>query len=199
VRWARGDAPILLQVDASGRVTALETLGDMTLSVSVPNPAVRRDAQTIMEITVVPQGTFRIAGKVTEAESPSSAIRGARVEVTPGAFVTSTDLSGRYKLHGVPADAHRVVGAVATFGLDGFDTDSVVLGPIGYPSIAERLPNGEFLVVSGTATATSSAGGLSRHLNGVFTGWGLGFPTNPEYLGSCYSATHRLMLTPRHP
>ena len=71
VRWARGDAPILLQLDASGRVTALGPSGDTTLSVSVPNPAVRRDAQTITEITVVPEGTYRIAGRVTEAESPS--------------------------------------------------------------------------------------------------------------------------------
>lgn len=293
VRWARGDAPILLQVDASGRVTALDALGDTTLSVSVPNPAIRQNAQAVMEITVVPEGTYRIAGKVTEAESPSSAIRGARVEVTPGALVTSTDLSGRYKLHGVPADAHirvtaagyvpherslrltghatedvpltlsapqltiddgpytlaidavtscsnfplayqhrsyeavvtqtgrevavalteprfrvneigkgnrftgRVVGAVATFTLDHFDTDSVFLGPTAYPSVVERLPNGEFLVVTGTAVATASAGSVSGPLSGGFWLWGVGFPTNLQWLGTCASQTNRFTLTPR--
>ena len=293
VRWARGDAPILLQLDASGRVTALGASGDTTLSVYLTNPAVRREAQTIMEITVVPEGTYRIAGKVTEAESPSRTIRGARVEVTPGGLVTSTDLSGRYKLHGVPADAQlrvtaegyvphernlrlsghatedvplslsdpmltiddgpytlaldavnacstfplayqhrsyeavvtqtgwdiavalteprfrvneigkgnrftgRVVGAVATFTLDHFDTDSVSLGPTVYPSLVERLPNGEFLVVTGTAVVTASAGGFSGPLSGGFWGWGSGFPTTPDWLGTCTSQTHRFTLTPR--
>ena len=91
----------------------------------------------------------------------------------------------------------RVVGAVATFTLDYFDTDSVFLGPTGYPSVAERLPTGDFLVVTGTAVVTASAGGFSGPLSGGFWGWGSGFPTNLDWLGTCGSQTHRFALTPR--
>lgn len=292
VRWGPGNATIL-RADASGRVTALEKLGETTLTAAVGSLDVRTEIRGTMEITVVPEGTYRMVGEVTEAESPSLAIPGARVEVTPGAFVTSTDGAGRYKLYGVPADAHirvtaegylpherslrltghatqdvrltlsgprltingpytlaidvvngcsnlrvdfqhrsyetdvtqtgpvvavalteprfrvneigrgnrftgRVVGAVASFTLDFFDPDVYpVSGPMSYPSVAERLSDGTFLVVQGTAVATASAGSLSGHLDGALSGWGSGFPTNLEFLGACGSATHRFTLTPR--
>jgi hypothetical protein len=291
VRWSPANLTIL-RADASGRVTALEKLGDTTLKAAVGSLDSQREIRSTMEITVVPEGTYRMAGEVTEAESASLAIPGARVEVTPGALVTSTDGAGRYKLYGVPADANirvtaegylpherslrltehatenvpltlssprltingphtlaidvvsvcsalrqdylhrsydavvtqtgpelavtlteprfrvneigrgnrftgRVAGGVATFTLDYFDTDSVLLGPTGYPNVVERLPDGTFVVVQGTAVATASAGGLSGHLNGSLAAWGSGFPTNLDFLGSCGSSTNRFTLTPR--
>ena len=294
MRWAPGNG-LILRPDASGRVTALGPLGDSTLLALVGNPAVGQEKRATMEITVVPEGTYRVVGDVTEADSSSLAISGARVEVTPGGLVTSTNAAGRYKLYGVPADAQirvtaegylpherslrltghatedvpltlsgarltingpytlaidavnaatclplasqhrsyeavvtqtgpvvavalteprftvnqigrgngftgRVVGPVATFTL-GFDEESFtfpgVPDPMSYPDVAERLPDGTFLVVWGTAAVTASAGGLTGHLNGAFSGWARGFPTNRELLGSCNSQTHRFTLTPR--
>jgi hypothetical protein len=110
VRWLPGNL-MVLRADASGRVTALEKLGDTTLTAAVGDRDVRTEIRSTMEITVVPEGTYRVVGQVTEAESPSLGIFGARVAVTPGALVTATDSAGRYKLYGVPADANIRVTA----------------------------------------------------------------------------------------
>jgi hypothetical protein len=292
VRWSAGNLTVL-RADASGLVTALQKLGDTTLSAAVGGPGVSTEIRSTMEITVVPEGTYRVVGQVTEAESSSQGIPGARIEVTPGSLVASTDQAGRYKLYGVPADANirvtadgylpyerpvrltghatedvpltlsgprltlngpytlaidvvnpctalapdsqhrsyqavvtqsgplveialteprfrvneigrgnkfsgRVAGAVATFILDFFDSEEyVVIGPPAYPNVVERLSNGTFLVVYGTASVTAFAGGLSGSLNGSLAGWGSEFPTNLVFQGSCHSASHRFTLTPR--
>jgi hypothetical protein len=291
VRWAAGNFS-MLRPDASGVVTALEKLGDTTVVALVGNPANRTEVRGTLDVTVVPEGTYRMVGTVTEAESPSLAIPGARVEVTPGALVTSTDDAGRYKLYGVPADSllrvtadgyqpherslrltgpatedvpltlssprlmidgqytvaietvdpcnlspayrnrsyqavatqtgtevvvalteprfrlnesgrgnrftGRVTGAVAAFTLDYFDQETLsFIAPMGYPSVVERFPDGRFLVLTGTAVLTASAGGFSGHLDGHFSVWGAGFPTNGAFLEVCYSRTHRFTLTPR--
>jgi hypothetical protein len=92
----------------------------------------------------------------------------------------------------------RVAGTIASFTLDSFNPDDYPdVGPPGYPNVVERLSNGTFLVVQGTALATASAGGVSGTLNGRFAGWGPGFPTTLEFQGLCSSATHRFALTPR--
>jgi hypothetical protein len=292
VRWSAGNLTVL-RADASGLVTALQKLGDTTLTAAVGDRDVRSEIRSTMEITVVPEGTYRLVGQVTEAEWSSQGIPGARIEVTPGSLVTSTDQAGRYKLYGVPADANirvtaegylpyerpvrltghatedvpltlsgprlalngpytlaidvvnpctalapdaqhrsyqavvtqsgplvevalteprfsvneigrgnkfsgRVAGTVATFTFDSFDPEEyVVVGPTGYPNVVERLSNGTFLVVQGTALATASAGGLSGTFSGQLAVWGPGFPANLGYGGSCHSATHRFTLTPR--
>jgi hypothetical protein len=57
------------------------------------------------EIIVTPDGTFRLVGRVGEADSPNTSIAGARIEITgaPGPS-TTTDLVGQYRLYGVPAN-----------------------------------------------------------------------------------------------
>jgi hypothetical protein len=57
-----------------------------------------------------------------------------------------------------------------------------------HPDVAELLPDGTVLVVSGTSRVTGTAGGLSGEVNGFLTLYrfqpGLSFP-NVIYLSSC--------------
>lgn len=57
------------------------------------------------EVIVTPDGTFRLVGRVAEADSPNTSIAGARIEIAgaPGPS-TTTDLFGLYRLYGVPAN-----------------------------------------------------------------------------------------------
>jgi hypothetical protein len=66
-----------------------------------------------------------------------------------------------------------------------------------YPSIAERLSNGTFLVVDGEAVVTGTPAGLSGQLNGSMVNWGPQFPTIGVFLKYCYSQSQQFRLTPR--
>ena len=60
------------------------------------------------EVVVVPQGTFRIVGLVTEADNPSSPVVGATVSIIGGpgdGLSTTTAEDGRYRLYGIGGDA----------------------------------------------------------------------------------------------
>jgi hypothetical protein len=60
-----------------------------------------------LQVLVLPTGTFRLAGRVTEAGVATEFVRDARVEATAGsgpAVFTMTDNNGRYRLYGVSAD-----------------------------------------------------------------------------------------------
>ena len=55
---------------------------------------------------VLPDGTYRMVGVVTENVQPTTPIVGARVEVTGGTPLAAiTDWDGRYRLYGVPGTA----------------------------------------------------------------------------------------------
>jgi hypothetical protein len=85
------------------------------------------------------------------------------------------------------------VGGGVSFTLDYYDYYYTTQ----YPSIAERLPDGTFLVTQGTTLATSSGSGFSGVINnGSIDRWDAGFPTNSRWLGGCYG-TLRLTLAPR--
>ena len=102
IRWRVGAAfaPIL-QVDTAGKVTALNRNGETTVSVDVRVGTTSRTATR--EVVVVPEGTYRIVGTVTEAGFPTLAVNAARVEVAGGTAFAITDMSGNYRLFGVPA------------------------------------------------------------------------------------------------
>jgi hypothetical protein len=105
VQWTTSDGQ-LLRVDASGLVTAQQRMGDATLSASVARGGGASGTfQSAKEVTVLPDGTFRVVGTVRDAELPTLTVFGARVEVTPGPLTTTTGFDGRYTLYGVPADA----------------------------------------------------------------------------------------------
>jgi hypothetical protein len=70
--------------------------------------------------------------------------------------------------------------------------------PLTYPTIVERLSNGTFLGMDGTARTTGSRRGLYGNLQGFVLQYDSTFPSIPlRLLGSCYSRTHRFTLTPR--
>jgi hypothetical protein len=285
LRWQSSNTSVL-QVSASGLATATQQMGEATVTASWTTPA-RFSSQ---EVVVVPDGTFRVVGQVSEVDVPGAVIPGARVETVPGGIVATTDGGGQYRLYGVPPDAtirvtatgyqpserslqltghsiqniqltlsgprltlsdryilsldfigtctgtrqlpadllNRTYEAVVTQTgsvVDVFLTEprfrvnnlnqgnrltgratatsvSFVLqsfydyyGYYYYPSIAERLPNGNFFVPSGTVTTTTFATGMSGQFNAFLSQWDSRFPSG-SILNSCFGPT-RFTLTRR--
>jgi hypothetical protein len=90
----------------------------------------------------------------------------------------------------------RVDGTDVTFKLGYFDLGwDWNIDPV-YPDIAERLPNGSFLVVSGTAVGKASADGIVGTIDGALTNLDSRYPAVQWELGSC-AGKHRFTLTRR--
>jgi hypothetical protein len=93
-------------VDASGLVTAGQATGEGTISVEVTSSGSGGATHSSKEVLVLPDGTYRMVGQVTENEVPRTPVVGARVEATSGSpVVATTDYDGRYRLYGVPGTA----------------------------------------------------------------------------------------------
>ena len=90
----------------------------------------------------------------------------------------------------------RVDGPDVTFTLGYFDLGWDWGVAPSYPDVAERLPNGTFLVVSGTFVGTASADRIAGTLNGRLTNLDARYPTEQFELGSC-SGKHPFALTRR--
>lgn len=300
VRWSSHTR--LVQVDASGLVTAGQRTGEDVLTAEVSRSG--NVGRATKEILVLPDGTYRLAGVVTENVPPATPIVGARVELTGGtSLAATTDWDGRYRLYGVPGTAdirvtrdgyqphierlqlamhgtrnfqlalssmrldlagpytlaidvecgitstpvrppelrHRSYAAVlsqngsalevvmtessrfrvngarrgdrftgrvdaagATFNLeDLLDFYVYANDPSTYPNVVERVSDGTFLVVNGTAVITGSRAGLSGDLQGFVSHYDSRWPDVPggrvggSALGTCYSTAHRFTLTRR--
>jgi hypothetical protein len=293
LRWTAGNS--LLQVNAAGVATAGQQLGDATILAIIGGGG--NSGFGTKEVVVVPDGTYRMVGIVSEVGDPDIRVPGARVTVSPGSLVTTTDFEGRYRLYGVPANATVQVTkegylpssesvqlsahATRDFSLDLTGTRLSLNGPytlvidisgrcsnagplspalqrrsyeavltqvgatvevtlteprfrlntIGgggrfggrvdaggasfllpdydpyyypyyapsyYPGIAERLSDGSFLVIQGSAVTTGSAAGLSGEMDGSLSNWDSRFPRGDlSPRASCVSATARFTLTPR--
>jgi hypothetical protein len=98
VQWTTSNGQ-LLRVDTSGVVTAQQQLGDAVLR------AGSGALQSTKEVSILPDGTFRVVGMVRDSELPTLPVFGARIEVTPGGLTTLSNFDGRYTLYGVPAEA----------------------------------------------------------------------------------------------
>jgi hypothetical protein len=103
VRW--GSNASYVTWDAAGLVTARQLLGETDLNAEVGPLNVRDAIRGSKRIVIVPEGTFRMTGAVTEAGSPGMSIPNARIEVTPGSLAVTTGFDGQYKLYGVPSEA----------------------------------------------------------------------------------------------
>jgi hypothetical protein len=302
-RWSSNTT--MVRIDASGLAAAGQLTGEGTLSVEVTSIGTAPEFQgahgalrSSREILILPEGTYRMVGKVTEDLTPAVPIFGARLEVTGGTLVVATsDPDGRYRLYGVPPIAHiRVTrdgyqphvqtvhltehmtqdfhlelsgtrldlagpytlaidaacststpvaadlrhrsyaasvtqsgstvevvlsessrfrinparrgdrftgradaeGATFTLGENFYPYYGPSYDPLTYPTVVERLSNGTFLGIDGTARTTGSRGGLSGNLQGFLLEYDSTFPSIPlRLLGSCYSTMHRFTLTPR--
>jgi hypothetical protein len=99
------------RVDASGLVTAREENGEGVLYAEVtpngtapPSSGIRGPTiRSSREILVLPDGTYRMVGTVSENGPEPTPVFGARVEITTGPrLVAVTDYEGRYRLYGIP-------------------------------------------------------------------------------------------------
>jgi hypothetical protein len=70
-------------------------------------------------------------------------------------------------------------------------------GPSMYPSIAERLDDGTFLVPFGDVATTVTPTGLTGTMFGAIGQWGVGFPTSVVPRGNCFSFAHQFSLVRR--
>jgi hypothetical protein len=113
VTWSSSQ-PALLHVNGAGLVTAQAPLrGEATLQAEATATGATGRRRVSRDILVLPAGTFRLVGTVTEADTSNVPVDGARVEAavdevpsSPVATFATTGPDGRYKLYGVPGDAH---------------------------------------------------------------------------------------------
>jgi len=86
--------------EGGGLVTAL-SMGEAVVVATLFEPSVRQTKRVLL----VPEGTFRVSGRVVEWDALSGPIVGARVEVTgdPALFALTRN-DGSYVIFGVPGD-----------------------------------------------------------------------------------------------
>jgi hypothetical protein len=157
VKWSSGQ-PALFQVSASGLVTAAQLRGEAALLVEVAVQGGKAPSRAGRDILVMPDGTFRLVGTVTEADANGIPIGGVRVEARieedgPLATFATTGPDGRYKLYGVPGVSHLRVWK------DGYvtATDHLRLGSHDQRNI-QLAVNGGRAAVAGDYTMTVDAG-----------------------------------------
>lgn len=118
-RWGSSNSAWLSINATTGVGVANAPLGmtwnEVTLSVEVSLAGTGLTGQTrgSREILVQPDGTFRIAGAVTDADSTGLGVPGAILEVrltedlaSPRVTTGGTDAAGQYRLYGVPAESY---------------------------------------------------------------------------------------------
>ena len=163
VKWF-STQPALFQVSASGLVTATQVRGEAALMVEVVVQNGKAPTRVGRDLLVMPDGTFRMVGTVTEAEANGIAIGGVRVEARvaedgPVATFATSAPDGRYKLYGVPGDSYLRVWK------DGYvtATDHLRIGAHETRNIQLRVDGGR-ASVAGDYTMTVDAGstGCSR-------------------------------------
>lgn len=126
--------PGRLSVTPEGLVTGLSVgTGDVRAVVRRPDNVGVTGVRTIH---VVPFGTFRIAGRVTEVGAPTFGLSGARVGVEgePSVGEDVTNELGQFVLYGVPNPATIVASR------DGYGTARVRVTPTEHYSVFLELP-----------------------------------------------------------
>ena len=105
-RWFSSN-PLVLLVNAAGVATGRNRIGDATITAHVAGVS-GGEGTASREVIVVPNGTFRVTGRVSDAEFPAFGVVGARVEVSPTVFAT-TDTSGQYQLYALPPQVQLTI------------------------------------------------------------------------------------------
>ena len=98
-RW-RLDSREAISISTSGLMTGLKP-GEARVTGAFEG----RQGST--DVLVLPGGTYRLMGTVTDAAGPSEVVAGARVEVTTGigaGIFAETDVSGHYRLYGLSGE-----------------------------------------------------------------------------------------------
>ena len=114
-RWFSSLPPVLsINTNTGAASTSYVFWGETTLSVEVSlGTGLAGQTRGSREILVMPDGTFRIVGGVTEADRPGLGVGDATLEVRLTEDLSSrpvtsarTDTTGRYALYGVPAESY---------------------------------------------------------------------------------------------
>lgn len=148
VSW-RSANPAVLGITEGGLATGAGS-GETVVT------AVYNAISATTSVIVVPTGTYRVTGTVTEAGTPSG-IGGANVEaIRDGVAVldTTTDSSGAYRLYGVPSNAQLRISH------DGFQTSTRQLTASAHTT--QNVP----LVRSGSALDLNGRYTLTVAVNG---------------------------------
>ena len=100
VIWTSSNTSVL-SIQSDGLATARET-GETVVRATATSLVATKD------VVIVPAGTFRLTGKVTEADALTVPVRDALVSVTSTSappLSTTTDETGAFRLYGVSPDA----------------------------------------------------------------------------------------------
>jgi hypothetical protein len=120
----------VLAISSDGTATALK-LGDAFVTGQSATSASTR------EVIVVPDGTFRVVGRVVEEDTLALPVGDVRVEAEGGVPLASTDLGGLYRLYGVPGQARIRVSKSGyitkelTLAISDHHTENVALAVAG--------------------------------------------------------------------
>lgn len=154
----------MMTVSNSGLVTAKPSArGEavITVVVSTPQGVVRGTR----DVVVQPEGTYRIAGSVREADAPAVPIAGARVEVLSGSNFALTDTNGQYRLYGVPPQSSIRITAAGYETLDQpLELNANVTRDFGLNVDGRRLVlNGPYTISVDAETPCSSLNPALQH------------------------------------
>jgi Carboxypeptidase regulatory-like domain len=143
------DGPRTLAPGARAQFAAIEHLSDETVLTAATDTR-----SSTRDLMVLPDGTFRLTGRVTDA-ADGAPVSGARIDVIaspPSELSTVTDPGGRYSLYGVVGDIQLRVTK------DGYPTRSerVVVTDHQQLDLSLTAPS-PFPDVTGTYTLTVSA------------------------------------------
>ena len=123
----------VLAISPDGRATALK-LGDAFVTGQSATHS------STSEVIIVPDGTFRVVGRVVEEDTPGLPVGDVRVEAEGGVPPASTDLGGLYRLYGVGGHARIRVSKSGyitkelTLAISDHHTENVALA-IGGPRL----------------------------------------------------------------
>jgi hypothetical protein len=148
-------APQVLSVGSTGVVTGLQTGEGDVYGFYRPEGALNANK----EVIVVPAGTYRLMGVVSEVGAPTAPIIGARVDiVSPAGNASSiTGNDGRYRFYGVSGNSEV---RVSKNGYE-IETATVTVADHGVQNFELRLshPRSD---ISGTFTLTLTAADTCR-------------------------------------
>lgn len=148
--------PNVISASPNGTMTAIQT-GDGTIVASYQREG---SFTATKEVIVVPEGTYRLAGVVTEAGARTSTIIvGARVDVISGTgagLSTMTGNDGRYRLYGVAGSSQIQVTRT------GYDTSVLNLSIVDHTIENVELKFSSSRTVGGTYALTISAASNCR-------------------------------------
>jgi hypothetical protein len=139
--------PAVLTVSTTGLATGRDR-GEAILGASINSRGAHRP------VMVIPDGTFRLGGTITDAGSP---VADARLEVASGTgrgLATTTDSFGQYRLYGVSGNT------VIRISKSGYRTLDQAVAVTTHQTLNIQLPlAGTLPNVAGTYTLTVTASG----------------------------------------